>query len=242
MNISKEHIEELIFEYHEGNLSDGEKSELMNIIHQYPEFEADFALWAQTYAHVEDSVPDYGLAANLIQKAPLAWYAHTWVKVGLASVLVASGIAGYWLLNSNKEKTTTLATKPTIQQVELKEEPKELVPQTTIPNIKVNNISQVKETDFVPKTSSILEEKSSLTQEKLVEKVTETIQNEEIKQELIPEKVIPVEVISKPDTVQKATISEPKKIAEEKPQKKAKRKLPLNLKPAADFMPVNPNF
>lgn len=38
----KEHIEELIFDYHEGNLSESEKAELLNLIHQHPELEKRF--------------------------------------------------------------------------------------------------------------------------------------------------------------------------------------------------------
>ena len=114
MNISKEHIEELIFDYHEGNISDSEKSELLNLIHQNPEFESDFALWAQTYAHVESSVPDYGLAASLLQKPAVAWYSQAWAKVGVSALVVTGGILGYWAFSKKSEIKTSFVQSETV--------------------------------------------------------------------------------------------------------------------------------
>ena len=54
-------------------------------------------------------------------------------------------------------------------------------------------------------------------------------------------KVLELET-AKPDTLAKTVLVEPQNKQEEKPAKKPKRKLPLNLKPSPDFMPVNPNF
>lgn len=237
MNISKEHIEELIFDYHEGNLSDSEKSELLNLIHQHPEFESDFALWAQTYAHVESSVPDYGLAASLLQKPVVAWYSQAWAKVGISALVVTGGILGYWAFSKKSEPETHFVPSETVKVESIEARENSLIsakPNTTnkqnsklkIENEKTPNVSVIQEAVLEkPVSEVIVAEQTS--------KVSETLE--------VLEKVLEVE-ITKPDTLAKTVLVEPQKKQEEKPAKKTKRKLPLNLKPSPDFMPVNPNF
>lgn len=231
MNISKEHIEELIFDYHEGNLSDSEKSELLNLIHQNPEFESDFALWAQTYAHVESSVPDYGLAASLLQKPAVAWYSQAWAKVGVSALVVTGGILGYWVFSRKSETKTSFVQSETVNVVST--EAKENSHISTKPNTTNKPNSKLKiENEKTPSVSVIQE---SVLEKPVSEVIVETSEAEQTS------KVLELET-AKPDTLAKTVLVEPQNKQEEKPAKKPKRKLPLNLKPSPDFMPVNPNF
>lgn len=88
MRFIKENIEELIFDYHEGNLSDADRAEVLNLIHQHPEYESDFILMAQTYAHVDEKLPDYGLTSSLLKTPALPWYAQTRVQLSLFAVCI----------------------------------------------------------------------------------------------------------------------------------------------------------
>lgn len=247
MNISKEHIEELIFDYHEGNLSDSEKSELLNLIHQNPEFESDFALWAQTYAHVESSVPDYGLAASLLQKPVVAWYSQAWAKVGISALVVTGGILGYWVYSQKSEPQTHFvpSEKVKIEAIEAKEPISiSTKPNTTnkpnskqkIENEKTPSVSVIQETVLEKPVSEVIVETQNPVQPFQGSEPWKSLQKEEL-----TSKVMEVE-ITKPDTLAKTVLEEPQKKQEEKPTKKTKRKQPLKLKPSPDFMPVNPNF
>jgi len=247
MNISKEHIEELIFDYHEGNLSDSEKSELLNLIHQNPEFESDFALWAQTYAHVESSVPDYGLAASLLQKPAVAWYNHTWTKVGISALIVTTGIFGYWAFSKKVEPETHIISseKVKVESIQVKK----TVSISTKPKIIIQSNSKQKIEDNETPSDAVIQE--AVLEKPESEVIAETSNPEQLIKGFEPlmslqkeeqtSKVLEVE-ITKPDTLAKTVLVEPQKKQEEKPTKKPKRKLPLNLKPSPDFMPVNPNF
>lgn len=237
MNISKEHIEELIFDYYEGNLSDTEKSELLNLIHQNPEFESDFALWAQTYAHVESSVPDYGLAAILLQKPAVAWYSQAWAKVGVSALVVTGGILGYWIFSKKAEPLTHFVPSETVKIESI--EAKETVLISTKPNSTNKPNSKLKIENKKTPSVSVIQE--AVLEKPVSEVIVETPQAEQTLEVSETSKVLEVE-ITKPDTLAKTVLVEPQKKQEEKPAKKPKRKLPLNLKPSPDFMPVNPNF
>jgi hypothetical protein len=237
MNISKEHIEELIFDYHEGNLSDSEKSELLNLIHQNPEFESDFALWAQTYAHVESSVPDYGLVASLLQKPAVAWYSQAWAKVGVSALVVTGGILGYWALSKKSEPETHFVPSETVKVLSTEAKENSLI--STKPNTTNKQNSKLKIENKKIHTISVIQE--SVLEKPVSEINVEAPQAEQTLEVSETSKVLEVE-ITKPDTLAKTVLVEPQKKQEEKPAKKTKRKLPLNLKPSPDFMPVNPNF
>jgi hypothetical protein len=239
MNISKEHIEELIFDYHEGNLSDSEKSELLNLIHQNPEFESDFALWAQTYAHVESSIPDYGLATSLLQKPAVAWYSQAWAKVGVSALVVTGGILGYWVFSKKAEPQTHFVPSETVKIESIEAKENSLI--SAKPNTTKKQNSKLKIEN--EKTLSVAVIQEEVLEKPVSEVIAETPQaeSEQTSKVFKTLEVLNVET-AKPDTLAKTVLVEPQKKQEEKPAKKTKRKLPLNLKPSPDFMPVNPNF
>ena len=68
MKINKENIEQQMFDFFEGNLSEAEKEQVLNFVHQNPEYEQDFVHWAQGYSHVGSEASDYGIREQLIKK------------------------------------------------------------------------------------------------------------------------------------------------------------------------------
>ena len=89
MNIDKHNIEELIFDYHEGNLTTAQKNKLLDYIHQHPDYEALFAQWALTYGHVMPKSKDYGLTDRLLKPQRAVWYKSFWFYGSVATGIMA---------------------------------------------------------------------------------------------------------------------------------------------------------
>ena len=231
-----ENIEQLIFDYHEGNLSDAEKAELLNIIHQNPEYEKDFALWAQTYAHVPNNVPDYGLTGLLLQKAVPVWYSQYWLPLGIGAVSIIIGIIGFFSWFHEKDNNFYNAPKQEHRSPIL--EPIYLVKPQTIKSRQV--IAPQKKQ--IPKAVN----KNLQTEATLKKNIAE---NKELILIVVPveepnekKQVTVTTIIARPDTLTRPINIINQTTNEEKMKRKPKRRLPLNLKPSPDFMPVNPNF
>lgn len=100
MRIDSENIEEVIFDFHEGNLADEEKTALMDFIHKHPEYEREFVLWAKTY-HSDKQLLDYGHNDRFVKKrfkVPGQWLSAT-VGVGLVIGVI------YWWPSKDAVKT-----------------------------------------------------------------------------------------------------------------------------------------
>ena len=235
MNSKMENIEQLIFDYHEGNLSDAEKAELLNIIHQNPEYEKDFALWAQTYAHVPNNVPDYGLTSSLLQKAAPAWYSQYGLPIiiGTLGLIVGSIVYFSWFIHKD------LIYSPVIKQLVK-------TPFTKSDSIVKNQVSpyqpavvQIKKKILKSVNKPVQSEislKEHIIKDKEFERVIVQEELDEKKRELVSS--IKTQADTLPDSLKLLNQTTNK----EKMKSKPKRKLPLNLKPSPDFMPVNPNF
>lgn len=65
MNINKQNIDELLFDYFEEQLTPSQSDALMNFIHQNPEFEKDFVQWKKAYHHKEAVVEDFNIASTI---------------------------------------------------------------------------------------------------------------------------------------------------------------------------------
>lgn len=89
MKIDKYNIEELIFDYHEGNLTSMQKNQVLDYIHQHPDCEALFAQWAMTYGHVIPKNKDYGLTDRLLKPQRLAWFKSFWFYGGSTALIIA---------------------------------------------------------------------------------------------------------------------------------------------------------
>lgn len=239
MRFTIEHIEELIFDYHEGNLSEAEKAKVLNLIHQYPEYAAEFTLWAQTYAHVDNVLPDYGLTENLIHQPVLAvtnWYNTTWAKLGVLSSALLIAVVSFYIFGNNentKPTANTIVINPVVEKGETsaivtsksnKIESKKLVNKSTENKIKTID-NQIVNTISAPLSTPNIE------QEKQIETHHEKVV-------LVPQ----VEEVSKVDSnsVSETKNADPK--AENDSPKKNKKKKSFNFKPSTNFIPVNTDF
>lgn len=97
MIINAENIEELIFDYYEGNLSDSSKNDLLNYIHLNPEYESDFANWAKSYLLTEDKPKDYGMEYLLYKKD--SYFSITKFMIDCGIVILFSTIIGFSFFN-----------------------------------------------------------------------------------------------------------------------------------------------
>lgn len=68
--LNHENISFRIFEYHEGILDASQKAELMKYLHQNPELNHDFAIWAQVRLH-DEHVEKPVFAKKLLKKDPI---------------------------------------------------------------------------------------------------------------------------------------------------------------------------
>lgn len=92
MKIEAQNIEEVIFDFHEGNLSDTEKAALMDFLHKHPEYEKEFALWAKSYHYASEPLPEYGHEERFI-KPHVPVYAK-WI--GFATGVCVILATWYW--------------------------------------------------------------------------------------------------------------------------------------------------
>lgn len=130
MKINKENIEEVIFDFHEGNLEDVEKAELMDFLHKYPEYEKEFVLWAKTY-HADKQLLDYGNDERFVKKSysfPVKWAAF------VGGCLLA-GVTYWWTLDKGQEKEIAPVVEQTAPSLEKTQTPT-LAPLGTISKIK----------------------------------------------------------------------------------------------------------
>lgn len=243
MRFTIEHIEELIFDYHEGNLSEAEKAKVLNLIHQYPEYATEFTLWAQTYAHVDNVLPNYGLTENLIQQPVMAvtnWHNTTWAKLGALSSVLLIAVVSFYIFGNNENTKPTASTKvinPIVEKTETKSvitsksnkiEAKKLV------NISIENNNKTIDNQIVNTISAPLS--------------TQTIEQE--KQTIVPqEKTVAVpqveevkNIVSKVDSNSVSEIKNADPKAENDSPKKNKKKKSFNFKPSTNFIPVNTDF
>lgn len=240
MEFTIEHIEELIFDYHEGNLSEAEKDKVLNLIHQYPEYASEFTLWAQTYTHVDNVLPDYGLTENLIHQPLLSvtkWYNTNWAKLGALSSALLIAVVAFYIFGNNDNAKPALSTK-VINPVIVKEETRAIVSnkiisnstvKESINNQKINTVSaQINTQNPQISIQNIEHEKQTILPQ---EKIIEQPQVEEVKN-----------IVSKVDSNLVLEIKNADPKAENDLRKKNKKKKSLNFKPSTNFIPVNTDF
>lgn len=240
MKITRENIEELMFDYFEGHLSDHEKSAFLNYLHLHPELEKDFTQWAQTYAHVEERVPDYGLAAKLVRSAPLAWYAKGYWLGGSALCLVGLGLWLYLGRIGKEEKVSENqlpSSLPSHSTISVTPSSSCLISTTEQKTASTSKSEEWKKSrQMVVDTNS---EEQRLAPKTLPDfDSLQTVQPMEMKAETQehPKEAVPKGI----DTVIHSKTASPVLPMETK--KKNSKRSPMNLKPSEKFLPVNPNF
>src|SRR6478609_4546863 len=107
--IHEHNIEERIFEYHEGLLDPAQKEELMAYLHEHPEWQRDFAIWAQSRLHPA-AVETPAFHQGMLKKGTGAW---TWGKSSLFVSAVVSMVAVwyFWPSATNENSTTQISVK-----------------------------------------------------------------------------------------------------------------------------------
>lgn len=236
MKITKENIECFIFDYHEGNLSDSDKAEVLNFIHLHPEYENDFTHWAQSYLHTEDSIKNYGLADVLLQKDIVPWYANKWFISGGSVAALTIGLYSYLFLipSEIQSKTQEPALTRTEKQVEQIEK--------STPSVIGIYPNQV------VKNNAELTEKNTTQTAPTIQSNTATFALSNPDTVVVHGKNDPVRISSAVveqntatiDTIQ--NISTQDKNAVQTKKTPAKHKSKLNLKPDNKFIPTNPDF
>lgn len=253
MKFGVENIEEWMFEYFEGNLSDKDKADLLNYISLHPELEKDFSQWAQTYLLRKEEISDYGLTTDLLQKSAPKFGVRTIIASCVVVAIILASAAWWWGDSESNNKTGETFSRKTeserkvvnntekivankklenIAPVKFKKEsiqPSATMPETMKSDVNNNGI-------VLPKAIKIDEE--TVLKNEQENKPLQVKPEEQIKTE-IP---IPKEVVFKPDTLLNVPV--PEKVVVPKTKQAAnKKKAPaINLKPDSDFLPVNPNF
>ena len=234
MKINIEHIEERMFDYYEGNLSEQEKTDLLNLIHQHPEYEVEFTRWAQSYAHVDHLEPDYGLANQLLKKPVLSPYLNKYTVI-VSFLLIFTGTLAYLYGDrTDQSQDSSVQTKQTIQTQNASAEEERSNTITSIQKSKWGN--PVKENGVT--SVSLLPELMLNRNMQPSGSAEDTLSLEAAKS---TEPVVVVDKKQEVDTVgTKNAVTKPNTADQEK--KKEKHKTKVSLKPTPDFIPTNPNF
>lgn len=237
MKITKENIEYFIFDYHEGNLSDADKAEVLNFIHLHPEYENDFTHWAQSYFHSEDSIKNYGIANKLLQTDVMPWYTNKWtVSIGGITFL-AIGLYSYLILQKPELPIKTNQVTPAV----ITETPMNRIEKATPSSI-----------DIAQQTTLATNQNQSLPQATIVSKSSElqkvitlididTLGSLHTDHTQIENPPIQKNAVAKTDTVQNHTSTQDKN-AEKAKKTPQKQKSGLRLKAEDKFIPTNPDF
>ena len=105
--IEKSNIEEKLFDYFEGNLSNSEVSEVENFIQINQEFKSDFDAWKQSYLPIETF--EYKHIDELLVKENSKSILFGKWKTGLAMFLISAGVSFgiYNSLHQNKQNNSS---------------------------------------------------------------------------------------------------------------------------------------
>ena len=115
--LTHENIAYRIFEYHEGLLDASQKVELMEFLHQNPELNHDFAIWAQVRLH-DEPIEKPVFAKKLLRKDPVYF---PWGGFARLSGEVLTFCAILFLLNTNTSEIEVKNSTNLISVVENKE-------------------------------------------------------------------------------------------------------------------------
>ena len=272
MNINHTNIDQYLFDYFEGNLLEQEKGKVLNFIHQNPQYEKEFALWAKTYVCVDNTPKDYGLSSTLLKPEKKGFNYKPWFYGGIVfSILVCV----FWLRNDSNEsqrqqqptnfqQKNVLEKPPEINQIEEFSIKKSTVEQKEVikpPKIlKTKNPITIKHDAIqseVVSSKSVDRQKENIKKQEapavLVHEKNETLTSE-VAESIQPQPQIDEHNADELLRDQEEIILESteKKIAEiapdstKKPARKKDKpnnlKLPMDLKPDEEFIPVNSNF
>ncbi len=234
MKIEKENIESFIFDYHEGNLSDSEKTDVLNYIHTHPEYEVAFTQLAQSYLPHEPAVKNYGLTNNLLQTPSTSWYNKSWIKI-TAPIALVGFILFFYLIA--QESTSNSTPPPTTKSKQPSIDETKAHTTTALNSIDINKTEQKQTSNVV--SNSLIKNNSLPRTHSTIETATSSTSIE----------TSPTSDINTPKNVQenKKQVSDSittttNVIESNKKVDENKKKKSYKIKPTTDFIPTNPNF
>jgi len=230
-----EHIEERMFDYYEGNLSEQEKTDLLNLIHQHPEYEVEFTRWAQSYAHVDHSEPDYGLTNQLLKKPVLSPYLNKYTVIVSFLLMITGTLAYLYGDRTDQSQDLSVQTKQTIQTQNAAVGKEQF--NTTISTVKSGAINPVKD-------NNVTSGDALLPDLMVVENAQSsgTFADTTVLQAARANGTIgSINENEKMDTLGTKSIVT-KSITGTQEITKVKHRTKVNIKPSSDFIPTNPNF
>ncbi len=246
--VNENNIEQRIFEYHEGLMDAGQKNELMKYLHQYPEYQRDFAIWAQARLY------DEGVAIPVFQQKlikPTVWYTSAVLKwsVGIGTLaVVCLFIARLYTNNSPVEiSPVKMFIKEQIGKSAIQDKPLIDIDKQITSILKKKQAMKKKKVKIVFSSA----EKEN---KKLIKTPNQVIAETETEQSIAEKPIVQEEVISKeelstdnynnnsdePIKKEPESIEEAEKPANAKKPKRFKQK--MSLRPNSDILPTSPNF
>lgn len=228
--INKQNIEEYIFDYYEGNLSDIQKAEVMSFIHQHQEYESLFAQWAMTYSLKDEEPEKYGMEHSWMRKEVNSFQWKKWTTVFAIAIVGIWGIYNWQTNLSSKNDNQVI--KPTSSKEAT------IIPQNKVAKVinkkqlKINNNNTGLQNNIAEEivNQTVIDTKDSIENNIVLPKTI--IENEP--------KIATESTLSSTDSSEANTFS--KEVKAEKKAKKKKIKLHLNFKQHDEFKPVNENF
>ena len=237
MKVTKETVEQWMFDFYEGTLSEEQKGMLLDFLHQHPEHQQDFSLWAQTHALKSDPIPvPEDLLDGVLLNPKMPW-AHGKLLLGITGALSTLALVLWWWGNSSSPSVLSPSPAKVSQfrQVVKKEARNDLKKMGRSATLSLSADSAVSlpaktKADTLQKTVAISSSDALHTQESEVPREQETLP------------LASVDTLVKTPPVPKESEALEKNEAESGAKRRPKKRLPLNLKPQDTFKPANPNF
>jgi hypothetical protein len=244
---NKSETDKLFFNYFEGNLNETEKQKLMNLIHQNPDLEKEFACWAQSFSMKDEHDEDYGLEKLLLKKEPASYPRARYVYIGL--ILLLSGVCTLFMLKDNEVKTGSVSPSGNKPSEIRKETLQSHFPSGNPPEVRLKKSADKKNKINILQVADATTE----TNDTGVKITPDSIQKPH-EQTIIQnsEKLISAEPVQNLSENQPDTLSAPGRVrlfvpenqaeSKSKQQKSEKQKRKFSLKPSKEILPVNPNL
>lgn len=239
MNIDKENIDEILFDYFEGQLTPTQSDTLMAYIHQHPEYEKDFMQWKKAYHHKDHEIEDYGIAQAIKVPEPILLKFKPYFMGGLYMLGLGLGMLTSWSAGGLRSEKNIVAEQTTLPNVA--QSPKQQAENAVTNKNSFKPSKTIVVLDNEPKEIEQLPqpEQTPLTNENNVEPIpTSKIETTEIAEEL-------TQTLELKDSSN--TITQPEEIAGKSEKnvlekKKIKKRKSGMYSTTDKFLPINQNF
>lgn len=238
--LSKQLLNEMMFEYYEGTLSPEKTMLLLDFLNNNPEYHAEFAAWSQTYALKHSEPEEYGLE-NILLRNRKPRFKMRWMFAGIAAVAAFSLYMFF-----NRTNVSSVQTNSEIRKKTIISNTHPVLKNTSSPLDVATSGTSKKKTDNT-------EKKESTSAENIQPEFTPRISTQEKTYSLHQEEILPFEntiadTIAE-NSITENTITEKQTKQELLPEnkskintvKKKKGRLKVETTPG-DIIKINPNF